>query len=121
MVDLTIPQPITADIYYSSCVKIDRNNRYRQESLYIYIKLGTKDWSNRFNLYTFGVDVVDVWLEYQGITRTSEIQPEFYNYLDEYMLDNTYNRFMIRRAEGRRRTIFDYDDNYVNYYNPLFG
>ena len=29
----------------------------------------------------------------------------------EERIDNTYNRFIIQRTEGRRRTIFDSDDN----------
>ena len=50
MVELTIPQPITAELYYIACSQIDRHNRCRQESLDIEKKLGTKDWSKRFNL-----------------------------------------------------------------------
>ena len=41
----------------------------------------------------------------------AEIQADFYNYLDEEMIDNTYNRFIIQRTEGRRRTIVDSDDD----------
>ena len=67
------------------------------------------------------MNVVDVWLAYQGITRTVEIQAGFHNYLAEEMIDNTYARFVIRRAEGRRRTVVDYDDDYVNDEYPLFG
>ena len=37
------------------------------------------------------------------------------------MIDDTYDRFMIRSAEGRRRTISEYDDETVNDDNPLFG
>ena len=37
------------------------------------------------------------------------------------MVDNTCNRFMIRRAEGMRRTIVDSDDETANDDNPLFG
>ena len=37
------------------------------------------------------------------------------------MIDNTYNRFMMRSAEGRRRTIVDSDDKTVDNDNPLFG
>ena len=48
---------------------------------------------------------VDVWLAYQGITRTAEIQADFYNYLAEEM---------IQRVKGRRRTIVESDDDYVN-------
>ena len=37
MVKLTIPQPITEEIYYRSCGQIDRHKRCRQESLDIII------------------------------------------------------------------------------------
>ena len=39
----------------------------------------------------------------------------------EEMIDNTYYRFMICRAEGRRSTIVDSGENCVHYENPLFG
>ena len=84
-------------------------------------KMGTKYWSERFNLFIFAVNVVDVWLAYQVITRTAEMQSYFYNYMAEEMIDNTYNIFIIRHSEGRKRTIVDSDDNYVNDKNPLFG
>ena len=56
------------------------------------------------------MNVVDVWLIYQGINGTAETQADLYNFLAEEMIDNTYNRFMILSTEGRRRTIFDSDD-----------
>ena len=67
------------------------------------------------------MNVVNVWLAYQGITRTEDIQSDIYKYLTEDMIDNTYDMFMIRRSEGRRRTIFDSEDDYVDDENPLFG
>ena len=67
------------------------------------------------------MNVVDVWLEYQCINRTADIQADLYNYLAEEMIDNTYDRFMMRRAEGRRRTIVDSDDDNADDENPLFG
>ena len=82
MVELTTPHSIEADIYYTACEQIDRHNRCLQESLDIK-KLGAKDWSKRFNLSVFAMNVVDVWLAYQGATRTAEIRSDFYNYLDE--------------------------------------
>ena len=65
--------------------------------------------------------MVNVWLAYQGITGTAETPADFYNYLAEYMIDNTYNKFMVWSAEGRRRNIVDYDDKIFYYDNPLFG
>ena len=62
MVELTTPQPITAELYFSACGQIDRHNMCRQESLDIRKKLGTKDWSRWFNLSVFAMDVVDVWV-----------------------------------------------------------
>ena len=68
----------------------------------------------------FLMNVVDIWLSYQGINETSENQADFYNYLSEEMMYNTYNRFMMRSEDGRRRNIVDYDDKTFYYYNPLF-
>ena len=82
--------------------------------------LGTKYWSKRFNLSVFSINVVDVWLVHQGITGRAETQADFYNYLAEEMIDNTYDRFMIRIAEGRRRNIVDSHDKTFDDDNPLF-
>ena len=53
------------------------------------------------------MNVVNVWLAYQGITRMADIQANLYNYLAEEMIDNKYNKFMIWLVEGGRRTNFD--------------
>ena len=37
------------------------------------------------------------------------------------MIDNTYDRFMMGSAEGRRRTIVDSDEETFDDENPLFG
>ena len=87
MVELTIPQTITEEIYYITCGQIDRHNRCRQESLDIKI-LGTKYLSKRVNLSVFAMNMVNVWLAYQGITRTEETQADLYNYTAEDMIDN---------------------------------
>ena len=84
-------------------------------------KLGTKYELNWFKISAFEMNVVDVWLAYQGITKMEDIQDDLYNYMAEEMIDNTYNRFMIRRAEGMRRTIVDSDGDYVDDKKPLFG
>ena len=76
MVELTIPQSITAEIYYSACGQIDRHNRCHQESIDIEKKLGTKDWSKRFNLSVFAMNVVNIWLVYQGINGMAYTQAD---------------------------------------------
>ena len=121
IIELTTPQPITAEIYYSACGKIYRHNRCRQESLDTEKKLGTKDWSKLFNLSVFEMNVVDVWLAYQCITRKADTQADLYNYLSEEMIDTICDRFMMWSAEVRRRNIVDSDDKNFDDDNPLFG
>ena len=48
-------------------------------------------------------------------------QADFYNYLDEEIIYNTYNRFMVRLTEVKSRKIVDSDDKTVDDDNPLFG
>ena len=69
----------------------------------------------------FIMNAVNVWLAYQGITRTAENQADFYNYISEEMIDNTYDKFTIQSSEGRRRNIVDSDDENFDDDNPLFG
>ena len=71
MVEMTNTNPITAAIHYSKYGQIGRHNRCRQESLDIEKTLGTKDWSKRFNISIFAMNVVNVWLAYQNITGTA--------------------------------------------------
>ena len=121
MVEMTTPHPITAELYYSVCGKIDRHNMCCQEILDIKINLGTKYWLKRFNLSVFAMNVVNFWLSYQSITMTAENQADLYTYLSEDMIDNTYNRFMVWSAEGRRRNIVEPDKETFDDDNPLFG
>ena len=63
VVELTTPQPITADIYYSAFGKIYRHNMCHQESLNFERKFGTKYLSNLFNLSMLEINLVDFLLE----------------------------------------------------------
>ena len=67
------------------------------------------------------MNVVNVWLAYQGINRTAETQSDFYHYLAKEMIDNTYDRLMMRNADGRRKNIVDSDDKKFDDDNPLLG
>ena len=58
-VELTIPQPKAAYIYYDVCGKIDQHNRHRQETLKLELKLQTHDWSKRVNLSIIATTMVD--------------------------------------------------------------
>ena len=59
MVELTIPQPIKAEIYYRTCGQIDRKNRFRQESLDIkkswVLNIGWSGSTYRFLRWTWSV------------------------------------------------------------------
>ena len=46
----------------------------------------------------------------------ADTHSDLYNYISEEMIDNTYDRFMIRSEEGMRRNIVDSDDKI-----PPFG
>ena len=61
LVDLEIPQPKAAEIYYDTANSIDQHNHCRQDDLSIERKLGTWDWSKRVNLSIVGMCVVDSW------------------------------------------------------------
>ena len=71
------------------------------------------------NLSVFAMNVVDVCSDIKEITGTTETQADFYNYLAEEMIDNTYDRFIMRSAEERRWNSVDSDDKNSGDDNPL--
>ena len=76
--EITIPHPKTAQIYYDVCGKIDQHNRHHQENIKLELKLQTRDWPKRFNLYIRAMTMVDAWLVYKQRTQTTEIHKDFY-------------------------------------------
>lgn len=105
--ELTVPQPKAAEIYYDACAMVDRHNRHRQQTLGLELKLGTHSWAMRVNLSIFSMIVVDTWLVYSQCTGTQEKQKEFYTSLSEELIDNTYDRVHNRR----RRRLEEQDTN----------
>ena len=87
-VELTIPQPKAAEVYYRTCGVIDQHNRHRQDNLKTKKKLETKKWDMRVNLTIFSMIVVDTWLVYSQATGSTELQSEFYVRLAEELIDN---------------------------------
>jgi hypothetical protein len=65
-VELTIPQPITPEMYYSAAGKTDQHNRDQQATLAIETKLKTHNWSMRVNISILCMCVVDTW---RAVTR----------------------------------------------------
>ena len=54
-------------------------------------KIETKDWLARVGHTIFGMIVVDTWLVYKGATDTNETQQDFYTFLAEELIDNTFD------------------------------
>jgi Transposase IS4 len=77
-VELLVPQPKAAEVYYSACGMIDRHNRARQDTLGLEGKLETHDWAIRVNMTIFAMTVVDTWLAYSQCTETQKSQKDFY-------------------------------------------
>ena len=99
-VELTVPQPVACEIYYSTCGKVDHHNRHRQDTLKLEKKIETKSWDKRVGISLLAMTLVDTWLVYSGATRTKETQSEFYEDLATELIDNTYDTV----GGGRRRT-----------------
>ena len=99
-VSLEVPQPKACEVYYNTCAAIDNHNRYRQSSLMMERKLGTKDWAMRINMSLVAICIVDAWLAYKQCTGTHETQANFYLALAEELIDNTYDEPNSTRARN---------------------
>jgi hypothetical protein len=104
-VNLQIPQPEAAELYYSVCGMIDWHNRCRQDDLQLEKELGTLDWSMRVNTTLLGMCIVDTWYAYSQCTKTKEKQKAFYSFLAEELIDNKYDS--VGPGSGRRNRTQD--------------
>jgi hypothetical protein len=58
--EIDVPQPKVAEIYYTCCVMINRWNRCRQEDdILLEMILNTMGWSMRVNINILGMIIVD--------------------------------------------------------------
>ena len=91
--ELSIPQPMAAELFYSVAATIDQHNHHRQDNLQLERKLGTKDWSLRVNFSILGMHIVDTWLAWKGLGLCEEGEREdvFYEYLAEELIENEYD------------------------------
>ena len=70
-VELVVPQPQVAELYYKCCGMIDQHNRDRQDTLCLEHKVLTKDWSMRVNLSIVAMIMVDCWRVWRLITLSA--------------------------------------------------
>jgi hypothetical protein len=113
-VELEIPQPQAAELYYDACAMIDRHNRCQQDNLMLECKLGTMDWSMRVNTSLLGMCIVDAWYAYSQCTKSrgpsnahsteEEKHKDFYSYLAEELIDNNYDS-VGRRNRGENTPV----------------
>ena len=87
-----MPQPKAYEIYYKACAAVDNYNHYRQSSLIIEKKLGTKYWAMRINIFLVAICIVDICLAYKISTGTEYTQADFYIALSEEIIDDMYNQ-----------------------------
>lgn len=113
-VQLTVPQPRAAELYYKVCAKIDQHNRDRQSTLGIERKLVTNEWSLRVCLSIFSMIVVDTWKVYSALTYghernndNGETQKEFYGKLAAELIDNRYDNIGGRRRPPQDPEFFE--------------
>ena len=84
---------------------IDGHNQCCQDDLMLERKPGAMDWSMRANTSLLGMCIVDVWCAHSQCTKatgaidasTDEKQKDFYSFLAEELIDNTYDSVGGRR------------------------
>ena len=96
MLELSVPQPKAAEIYYNTCAMVDGHNRHRQATLMMERKVETKSWEKRVGMTILSMVIVDTWLVYKHATHTDMVQTQFYEELATNLIDNSYDRFGLR-------------------------
>lgn len=69
---VTIPMPLAAEIFYSTCGCFDNHNRNRQDTLNLEKKVQVRYWDKRVGLSLLGTIIVDTWLVYQAAMQTKK-------------------------------------------------
>ena len=117
-VELVVPQPKAAEVYYSVCGKIDQHNRDRQATLGLETKIKTNDWSFRVNITILGMIIVDAWKVWSALSNADTDNPEntesqkvFYGHLAADLLENNIDRCGGYASSRRNRTSNEDDDN----------
>jgi hypothetical protein len=99
-----VPQPKAAEIYYSTCGKIDQHNRDRQATLGLEHRIKTHDWASCVNMSIFSMSIVDSWkvwsqMSMNALSEVPEVQKRYYANLAADLIDNEYDTV----GGGRKR------------------
>jgi hypothetical protein len=91
--ELTIPQPMAAELFYVVAVIVNRHNHSCQDNLQLERKLEMHDWSLRVNFLILGMHIIDTWLAWKGLglCKEGEVENVFYEYLAKDLIDNEYD------------------------------
>jgi hypothetical protein len=88
-VSLEVPQPKAAELYYSSCARIDQHYCCRQDDLQLERKYVTTSWSMRVNMTLLGMIIVDSWLLcLRARGANAGLQSEYYEELATELIFN---------------------------------
>jgi hypothetical protein len=103
-VEVVVPLPEVAELYYSCCAKIDQHNRCRQAHLEMEKRFQVKEWSFRVNSSLLAMIVVDSWMVYRGAVGDGHglSQNYFYVQLATELLENSWNGSSIRERTSQR-------------------
>jgi Transposase IS4 len=97
-VSLEVPQPKAAELYYSSCTRIDQHNRCPQDDLQLERKYVMTSWSMRVNMTLLGIIIVDSWLLCPGARGANAgLQSDLYEELATDLVFNNYDSVGLRR------------------------
>ena len=99
--DLDLPQPVSADMYYATCSAVDWTIRRSCDDIKLENNFGTHSWDNHINMSIFGAFVVDTYsfatqsLTYEDTSRV------FFFALYEEMINNNIDSRPIKPPSNR--------------------
>jgi len=102
VVEVVVPQPEAASMYYKSCGKIDQHNSYQKPALMLDTKLKTVMWNQQVNMSLLGMCIVDSYLLAQGYQQHQwKTALEYYEALAEGLIENHYEQRSLRKRQER--------------------
>jgi hypothetical protein len=96
IVELTVPQPQAAEMYYNACAMIDMHNRSRQDELKLEHKVKTMT-RKRVNLSMLEMCIVDTYLVFKPVACNKRItKRDFYIELAHQLIGKDFDSVGLR-------------------------